>query len=165
MLREPANINVGIAHAGLGRPVEDITHLTLDEILTKARLLLYTAELLYAASLAFSKFAILSFYWRLFKTSRIRLPIQILAACSIIWLVLRTFLAVFHCVPVQAFWDKTIKGATCAINDSQFFFGSVLAHFIIDLAILALPVFQVKQLQLRRGQKVALIGLFMFGIL
>lgn len=53
----------------------------------------------------------------------------------------------------------------CPINDSEFFFGSVLAHLLIDIAILVLPILQVRQLQLATGQKFAVAGLFMFGTL
>ncbi|KAF7550532.1 hypothetical protein G7046_g7981 [Stylonectria norvegica] len=150
-------------HYRLGRSVPDDGHAT--EILVKSRQILYFGELFYAFSLAFSKFSILAFYWRIFSTSNIRVPIQVLVGTSIVWLILRTFLAIFHCLPVQAFWDKSIEGATCAINDSEFFFGSVLAHFFIDIAILILPVMEVRRLQLRAGQKAAVIALFMFGIL
>lgn len=74
-------------------------------------------------------------------------------------------MAIFHCVPVQAFWDHTIEDKVCNINDPKFFFGTVLVHLVIDVCVLALPVWQVKHLQLRTGQKVAVIGLFMCGIL
>lgn len=137
----------------------------IEEILTRSRQLLYFAELFYAFSLAFSKFAILAFYWRIFKTSNIRIPILALAGTSITWLILRTFLAIFHCIPIQAFWDKSIEGAHCAINDSEFFFGTVLAHLLIDIAILILPIMQVRRLHLESGKKVGVIALFMFGIL
>jgi hypothetical protein len=154
----------GAGHAGLGHRLEDIP-IGVDEALKQSKFSLYLAEIFYAFSLAFSKMSILCFYWRLFRTSNIRLPIQILMGCSIVWLIIRTFMAIFHCVPVQAFWDSTVEGAVCNIDDSKFFFGTVLVHLIIDLVILALPVVEVKHLQLRIGQKVAVIALFMFGIL
>lgn len=73
-------------------------------------------------------------------------------------------MAIFHCVPVQGFWDISIK-ATCNIDDSRFFFGTVLAHLIIDVAILILPVMQIRKLQLPVFKKAAIIAMFMFGIL
>lgn len=150
--------------SGLGQSLAtvDLTH---EHAMTKSRLYLYAAELAYAFSLAFSKLSILCMYWRLFSTSAIRLPIQVLFVLSVVWLIIRTFMAIFHCVPVHAFWDHSVEGARCDINDSQFFFGTVLAHLLIDLVILALPIMQVQQLHLRTGQKVGVIGLFMFGIL
>jgi hypothetical protein len=68
-------------------------------------------------------------------------------------------------VPVSAFWDKSIEDSVCAIDDSKFFFGTVLTHLILDIFILALPVLEVKNLRLPLGQKIGVIGLFMFGIL
>ncbi|EXL66852.1 hypothetical protein FOPG_16996 [Fusarium oxysporum f. sp. conglutinans race 2 54008] len=152
-------------HAGLGRRLEDVEGLTPKQALQLSHLLLWNAELFYASSLAFSKLSILGFYWRLFSRSNIRVPIQILAVLSLIWLIIRTFLAIFHCVPVQAFWDKSIKDAVCTIDDSKFFFGTVLVHLLLDISILALPVLQVMNLHLKAGQKIAVIALFMFGIL
>ncbi|KAH7202977.1 hypothetical protein BKA60DRAFT_656978 [Fusarium oxysporum] len=152
-------------HAGLGRRLEDVDGLTSKQALQLSHLLLWNAELFYASSLAFSKLSILGFYWRLFSRSNIRVPIQILAVLSLIWLIIRTFLAIFHCVPVHAFWDKSIKDAVCTIDDSKFFFGTVLVHLLLDISILALPVLQVMNLHLKAGQKIAVIALFMFGIL
>lgn len=73
-------------------------------------------------------------------------------------------MAIFHCVPVQAFWNSSVKG-TCKIKDSKFFFGTVLAHLIIDIAILVLPIMQIRTLQLPIAKKTAVIAMFMFGFL
>lgn len=118
---------------------------------------------MYAFSLAFSKYAILGMYWRLFSTSPIRIAIQVLFVMSVIWVVIRTFMTIFHCVPVQAFWDKTIPDATCKIENSKFFFGTTMTHLLLDVAILVLPIMQVGKLKLKTGQKIGVIALFMFG--
>ena len=84
---ENPNAFIG-AQKGLGLKLADI-NLSQDDALFQARLLLYFAELSYAFSLAFSKLAILSFYWRMFKLSNIKIPIQVLVLASIVWLILR----------------------------------------------------------------------------
>ncbi|KAF2649777.1 hypothetical protein K491DRAFT_610129 [Lophiostoma macrostomum CBS 122681] len=147
---------------GLGLPLSAIGH-DDDTILQKSRLILWALELFYGFSLAFAKMAILAFYWRMFKTSVIKLPIQVLAVCAVVWLIIRTFLAIFHCVPVQKFWLPQLDGV-CTIDDSNYFFGNVLTHLAIDLAILALPVIEVQKLHLPIAQKLGIIGMFMFGI-
>jgi hypothetical protein len=81
------------------------------------------------------------------------------------WLILRTFMVIFHCIPVQAYWDKSIENAVCKINDSQFFFATCLTHFILDVVILALPVIEVFKLRLRLGQKIAITALFALGFM
>jgi hypothetical protein len=86
-----------------------------------------------------------------------------LMVMSTIWIIIRTFMAIFHCVPVRAFWDLTIVDARCDIDDKKFFFGSVLVHLLIDVMILSLPVFQIGKLQLRKMQKIGIIAMFTFG--
>jgi hypothetical protein len=67
-----------------------------------------------------------------------------------------------HCTPVEAYWDKTISG-NCRINDQKYFVGSVIAHLLMDLAILALPVPYIKSLNISFYQKFCVLAMFMFG--
>ncbi|EWZ28614.1 hypothetical protein FOQG_16602 [Fusarium oxysporum f. sp. raphani 54005] len=161
-----ADLRAGAFHWGLGQSLGDLTdENAMHDILTKSRLSLFIVELLYSFSISSSKLAILAFYWRLFKTSNIRVPILVFAGMSIIWLVVRIFLTIFHCIPIQAFWNKTMRGAKCAIDESRFFFGTVLVHCLIDIAILVLPIMPVRHLHLHSAQKIVVIALFTFGIL
>lgn len=73
-------------------------------------------------------------------------------------------MTVFHCVPTQAFWDLSITDKVCNIDNARFFFGTTMTHLFLDVAILALPIVQVRKLNLRKGQKLGVIGLFMFGV-
>ncbi|KAL9575841.1 hypothetical protein ACKAV7_000004 [Fusarium commune] len=114
--------------------------------------------------------AILAFYWRMFCVTSIKLPIQILACSSIIWIIIRTdisaitFLVTLRCIPLQAFWHPSVPGS-CTLKDSQFFFGTILIPAIIDIAILILPVLQIRKLQLPLVQRLGIIIMFMFGII
>jgi hypothetical protein len=74
-------------------------------------------------------------------------------------------MSIFHCTPIQAFWKLDIPGSHCAIQDSKFFFGTILVHVLIDIAILVLPIMQIRKLQLPRLQKVGISLMFCFGIL
>ncbi|KAH6884271.1 hypothetical protein B0T10DRAFT_463160 [Thelonectria olida] len=124
------------------------------------------ADLLtYTFAIAFAKFAILTFYWRLFKFSDVRIPIQVLFGITFAWFLLRLFMVTLQCIPIQALWDKSVKGAECNIHESTFFFSTVLTHVLVDVAILALPAIEVGKLHLPAGQKIAVIALFMFGAL
>jgi hypothetical protein len=136
-----------------------------EEINLNARLMQFLISLTYSYSIGLSKLSILLFYWRIFKQSAIRIPIQVMLGISGAWLILRTFMVIFHCIPVQAYWDKSIENAVCKINDSQFFFATCLTHFILDVVILALPVIEVFKLRLRLGQKIAITALFALGFM
>ncbi|KAF5002450.1 hypothetical protein FDECE_10636 [Fusarium decemcellulare] len=134
-----------------------------EYILLHARLMQFLMSLTYAFSIASSKLSILLFYWRIFKQSAIRIPIKVMIGITIAWIILRTFMLIFHCIPVQAYWDKSITDANCAINDTAYFFGTCLTHFVMDIVILALPIIEVFKLRLRLGQKLAITALFVIG--
>ncbi|RGP77199.1 integral membrane [Fusarium longipes] len=144
---------------------ETVSDVEYENINLNARLMQFLISMTYSYSIGFSKLSILLFYWRIFKQSAIRIPIQVLLGLSVAWLILRTFMVTFHCIPVQAYWDKSIEGAVCKINDSQFFFGTCLTHFALDIVILALPIIEVFKLRLRMGQKVAITALFVIGFI
>ncbi|KAF4966832.1 hypothetical protein FSARC_5547 [Fusarium sarcochroum] len=150
---------------GLGHVKKDVPQ-PAERVEEYARFGLFMAEFLYAMSLGFSKLAILGFYWRLFSSVRsIRLGIYILQGSTVIWLTIRTFMTIFHCIPVQAYWNHNIKDAVCKVDPAKFMFGTTLVHLMLEIAVLSLPVFQVKTLKLRLGQKIAVVAMFMFGIL
>ncbi|RSM19461.1 hypothetical protein CDV31_001621 [Fusarium ambrosium] len=136
-----------------------------DMIQEKSRFLLWVTELLYAGSIAASKLAILSFYWRIFRYTSIRIPILVLIAAVSIWVTIRTFMVIFHCIPVQAYWDKTIKDAHCALNAPTLFFCTILIHCLMDCIILVLPIIEVAKMHLPWTKKLAVVGLFTSGII
>ncbi|RBR22327.1 uncharacterized protein FIESC28_04521 [Fusarium coffeatum] len=152
---------------GLGLHINDVKNgRTKPEILMKNALILYVAELFYATALFCAKASILSFYWRMFRVTNIKLPIQILGCCSLIWIIIRTFMGIWHCIPIDRFWNPTAGGdqGFCAIEDKKFFFGTILVHVILDVCIIALPILQVLKLQLPRAQKIGISLMFVFGI-
>jgi hypothetical protein len=70
---------------------------------------------------------------------------------------------IFRCVPTRAIWDKTITDAICNIDSDKFFLGTITTHFLMDVAILVLPIVPVFQLHLRLQQKFAIVGFFLLG--
>lgn len=130
----------------------------------KTHLLLWIGSLTYASSIASSKISFLCFYWRLFQFTSIRIPIQILLVTSVVWIIVRTFLTIFQCVPVEAIWDQRDCDSHRRINQSDFFFGSVLVHCLMDVMILVLPIFPVSQMHLSRSKKLGVVGLFSSGV-
>ncbi|KAI9897909.1 hypothetical protein N3K66_007765 [Trichothecium roseum] len=147
----------------LGLHITDVESPPMEDILFRSKLILYIAELFYAFALFFAKMSLLCLYWRMFRLTNIRLPIQILFGCSIIWITFRIFMGIWHCVPIEAFWDSSV-GGRCDIEDKKFFFGTTLVHAVIDIALLTLPVMQISKLQLPGIQKLGIMVMFTFGI-
>ncbi|RBR25623.1 uncharacterized protein FIESC28_01586 [Fusarium coffeatum] len=148
----------------LGQSISTVTDPTeVDFIQSRSRLLLWICELLYASSIAFCKLAILFFYWRVFQYTSIRYAIVGLLVAVSIWITIRTFMVIFQCVPVQAYWDKSITNPRCPFNEANFFFATILVHTTMDCIILILPVIEVMKMTLPLSQKLAVVGLFTSG--
>ena len=77
-------------------------------------------------------------------------------------MLLQIIVNLVHCTPIQAYWDKSIPG-NCPINDQEYFVGSVLAHLLMDLVILAMPVPYIKKLQISMYQKICVLAMFLLG--
>ncbi|KAF4967880.1 hypothetical protein FSARC_4647 [Fusarium sarcochroum] len=152
-----ANYKLGISLDTVSDSIER------NYIQDKSRLLLWISELMYASSIAFCKLAILCFYWRVFQYTSIRYAILGLLVAVSIWITIRTFMVIFHCVPVQAYWDKSIQNARCPFNEANFFFATILIHTTMDCIILILPVIEVMKMSLPFSQKLAVVGLFTSG--
>ncbi|CAG7558271.1 unnamed protein product [Fusarium equiseti] len=150
---------------GFGLHSDDIDGMRSENASYTTKWYLFIIEHLYAFTLFFGKISILSFYWRMFRVANIQFAVSILLTCSILWIIIRTFLTTFHCYPVHAFWDPNVKDFVCPIKSADFFFGTVLAHVLIDVGILILPVVQIQKLQLPGLQKLAICLLFTFGAL
>lgn len=94
------------------------------------------------------------------------MPIIALFVATVIWLLCRTFLGLFHCYPIQAFWEGKAKypDAVCPIDDAKFEFGTVVVHAFLDVTIFSLPVFQIQQLTFRTtAEKLAVLAIFASG--
>ncbi|KAM5362431.1 hypothetical protein ACJZ2D_012513 [Fusarium nematophilum] len=76
---------------------------------------------------------------------------------------IQILVAVFQCFPPHYFWDKSIDGK-CTVDPAKFFLGSVSTHLVLDVALMILPATQINQLAIPFAQKLAIAGMFMFGI-
>jgi hypothetical protein len=155
---------IGTVYYDLGQYLADPLDSHADHVRERSRLLLWIEELFYTLSLGFSKFSILALYWRIFQYTSIRIPIQILQVVVMLWLLVKLFLTIFQCIPIRHSWDKSSKGR-CPVDISTFFVSTILAHCIIDIAILILPIFPITSMKLSLNKKLAVIAVFHAGII
>ncbi|KAK1842765.1 integral membrane protein [Colletotrichum chrysophilum] len=155
---------------------------------------LFIAEYLYTISIVLVKAAILAFYWRIFSARReSRLAIYVLLGITCAWGIavvrppldksnrrvvntvlangLQLLVSTFQCLPVSAFWLRFDANANlspsdyeCGVNVKTFFIANAIPNIITDVLLLLLPVPGIWSLQLRKPQKVALVGIFTLGI-
>ncbi|KAH7078622.1 hypothetical protein FB567DRAFT_140174 [Paraphoma chrysanthemicola] len=119
---------------------------------------------LYTFSVGLSKFVILGFYWRTFEHSSIRPVIQILFACSALWIITRVGLILAQCHPIEKFWHQDLPGS-CPITPMLSLFAASIPHLILELAILICPLFEIYTLHLPRNKKLGVAVMFTSGLL
>ncbi|KAK4543354.1 hypothetical protein LTR36_005713 [Oleoguttula mirabilis] len=72
------------------------------------------------------------------------------------------FSAIFMCIPVAAFWDLDIAGAHCLSHEVVWFINAGI-NIITDISIAILPLSRLKQLNIAKRQKIALMVVFALG--
>lgn len=70
--------------------------------------------------------------------------------------------SVCSCLPIAFFWDKSIKDGKC-ISLLPFWYFVAFFNIVTDIAVVGLPIFILKDLNLPKRQKTALIGIFAVG--
>ncbi|BCR88879.1 putative integral membrane protein (Pth11) [Aspergillus chevalieri] len=122
----------------------------------------YAGGPVYTMALLGFKISLLSSYLRIggFVNTYKYIIFAAIAACTINQLIF-TFLLLFACNPVAKQWDATIPGH--CINTVPSYYGLAGTSLGFDILIIALPLPVLGNLQLRRKQKIALMGVFALG--
>lgn len=123
--------------------------------------------ILYGIAITTVKFSILWFYWELFATSggvTHKRIIQVAAVACTIWFLVVTFLVIFQCTPIHAYWDKFAQPPYC-MDTSKLLLGYEMTNLFLDVFILCIPMPIVWQLNLKASKKISLLGIFSLGAL
>ena len=72
-------------------------------------------------------------------------------------------LSAFPCNPREKLWNPLIAGSR--VNFKAAIFATALVNLCVDIAMLLVPLFAIKQLQLARAKKLGISAIFAVGIL
>lgn len=100
---------------------------------------------------------------RLFAASRLHVIIVITGILQLCWGLTFSLVFAFQCRPIQRPWK--LSGPAKCINTRALGIASGVINIIVDVVILILPQYIVWNLQIRRGEKLALTGIFIVGAL
>lgn len=124
-------------------------------------ILTYIFQLTYGFAVTLPKFSMLALYKRIFGLENFRWPLIATFVACVAYLLGITFAATFICVPVDAFWDRTIPGHCLPLL--PFYIGQAAVNIAIDLVLLAIPVIPIRRLNISSSQKIAVTGIFFLG--
>ncbi|KAM0450434.1 hypothetical protein ACHAO4_006410 [Trichoderma viride] len=89
------------------------------------------------------------------------------------WLIIAALILVtiLQCQPTSAWWERfnpthplQPEDYKCTVDSVKFFYGNAIPTIVTDILILLLPLPYITTLQLPRGQKWALAGIFCVGL-
>ncbi|KAH8748634.1 integral membrane protein [Diaporthe sp. PMI_573] len=152
---------------GVGRHVEFVEEEEPKQLTGWAQSIL-AFELIYFTSVALPKLGIICLYLRIFNwkgaTRSVAWVLFTLTAMTSVSLVVA---ACFQCTPIAFWWDRTIPGGRC-FDVQAFFHAQALPGFVLDLAIMALPMPTIWHLKMPIVKRLALVAVFLvasFGII
>lgn len=152
----------GAAAYGLGR---DIWTLTPEDISSFA-FYFYLLTIIYYLSITINKEAIVLFYMYIFPTQGTQKLLRVTAGFIAVHGLVFIILTIFQCRPVQSSWTRWTGASegSCIHMNVVSWLGSVLG-VVLDLWMLAIPLWQLRHLQLHWKKKVGVGAMFCVGTL
>ena len=124
----------------------------------------YFAQVFYKVVIGLNKVSMICLYLRIFIAKYFRRLCYASLAVVISWAIGSVVATIFQCVPVAAFWDKSIKDPRC-INSDVFWISYGITNIITDAIIFTLPMREVSRLHLPRREKIGIMLVFLTGAL
>ena len=117
----------------------------------------------YNLAISCTKFSILLQYLRIFPQNSMRMSCYILMAVVFVYSCWTFFSAIFACKPISFFWNPTMPGGGTCLNRFAVWFANASINIVTDIATGILPLPVLKELQLPKRQKIALMIVFALG--
>ncbi|RMZ66941.1 cfem domain-containing [Pyrenophora seminiperda CCB06] len=153
-------IDRGIVPNGLGR---DVWTVSFDRITNFVRYL-YALEILYFLQLALLKLTLLFFFLRIFPKTIIRRLLWATIWFNVLNGIAFIIVAIFQCQPLSFYWTKwDLEGTGKCIDINGLAWTSAIISIVLDIWMLALPLFEVFQLQLSWRKKLSVAVMFCVG--
>lgn len=152
----------GVTDAGLGK---DIWTLTAENITSFSRHF-YILEIIYFAEVSLLKLALLFFYVRIFPTTGVKRVIWGTIAFNCCFGIAFVLVAIFQCRPISFYWtmwDREHEG-TC-LNINVIAWSNAAISIALDGWMLAIPLWQIRDLNLDWRKKVGVAMMFCVGTL
>ncbi|KAI0149602.1 hypothetical protein GGR57DRAFT_226761 [Xylariaceae sp. FL1272] len=121
----------------------------------------YTVAAIYAASSFAIRYSVILLYLQLFPTTVTRRTCYVLGAICIGWFIASEAATLAICIPVEAFWNYGISGR-CIDGKAATIF-QAFPGFLIDVVSVALPIYEVSQLNMDKTRKRIVMGIFLVG--
>ncbi|KAF2226021.1 CFEM domain-containing protein [Elsinoe ampelina] len=150
----------GMIPNGLGR---DMWTLTANQIYTVIEYF-YIMAWLYFLQITLLKLSLLFFYLRVFPRTEIRRLLWGTIVFVSVWGLSFVLIAVFQCRPIHYFWTKWdgLHKGTC-LSANKVSWANAGFSIALDLWILAIPMWEIRQLKMHWKKKIGVAVMFGVG--
>ncbi|PWY94259.1 hypothetical protein BO94DRAFT_563712 [Aspergillus sclerotioniger CBS 115572] len=149
-------IFAGCRQNGLGKHIDAVSSANVAKIAE----LLYVFQIFYALGPTSVKLSLLFLYRRVFERSNFLHLVYAMMALIFVFGIIVTFMAIFNCTPISAFWTRQ---GNC-FNFASFALGYAVVNIVTDLTIWFMPIPIIWKIQMPKQQKVALSLIFALGL-
>ncbi|KAK2018117.1 integral membrane protein [Colletotrichum eremochloae] len=115
--------------------------------------LYYSIQMLYVVILILVKGAIVAFFRRIFPRRSFQIVVYIVLTVLVLHGLLFVLLIMFECTPVASIWDRSLDRKCIDINAVTL--ASAVLSIVEDFVILAMPIPELRRLELTRKKKTA----------
>ncbi|KAM5343972.1 hypothetical protein ACJ41O_012509 [Fusarium nematophilum] len=152
----------GATANGLGR---DIWTLAADQI-TNTLQYLWIIAVIYFIQSSMVKLCIIAFFLRIFPSQTVRRILWVTFTITILWGLSGILLSIFQCKPTSYFWTQWdgLHEGSC-IGFSGALWPNAILTIVLDLWILAVPMWQLRALNLHWKKKIGVAVMFCVGTL
>ncbi|KAI1378068.1 hypothetical protein F4677DRAFT_34528 [Hypoxylon crocopeplum] len=122
----------------------------------------YILTITYNTTLLLIKFTLFFQYYRLIQEVP-HYRIFYIAVMAVVgsWVIAQEFILIFSCTPISTYWDHDPSGK--CLDSNLLGWMNSIGNIVTDVVILVLPIPVVWRLNLKRGRKWAVIGIFGLG--
>ncbi|KAJ4302366.1 hypothetical protein N0V88_002510 [Collariella sp. IMI 366227] len=150
-------IQLAVTH-GYGMHKADLTQ---AELATSLKWF-FIAQTPYKVVVCLNKVSVIMLYLRIFVGGSFRIATYAVLFVVVGYGIGGIFATIFQCIPIKGAWLKG-SDAKC-INSDIFWVAYAVLNILTDIMVVALPIWPIMRLQLRRRERFMLCGVFLMGI-
>ncbi|KID70277.1 Extracellular membrane protein, CFEM domain protein, partial [Metarhizium brunneum ARSEF 3297] len=152
---------VGLTANGLGR---DVWTIPVDQLI-RFVMFFYIMEVLYLTEMALIKLSLSLFYLYIFPGSGIRRLLMGTAVFNVVFGFTFVTTGIFQCTPVSRYWTQYVDPDSPGhcININLFAWIHAALNIALDVWMIALPLSQIKKLELHWKKKIGVTLMFLLG--
>ncbi|CAH0055485.1 unnamed protein product [Clonostachys solani] len=127
-------------------------------------LLIFILQPLFLFAIMSTKLSVCFFYLRVFVNKSMRIATFVTMGLVVAWAVAHYLAAVFICTPVAGQYDLRLAAVVKCGDQMKFFQSGLSINVVLDAIVIALPLWTIWKLKMRKSDKVGLFVAFSISI-